>query len=66
MLLFAAAQGKWLRRLWVRDRVHDGLGMNGKSYRLPKYPIRPGDYDAPDEDFVIFTTQPVSKLSQAN
>jgi sulfite oxidase len=51
-----------LRRLWVRDRVHDGLGMNGKSYRLPKRPLRPGDYGAPDADFAIFTTQPVRSL----
>ena len=29
-----SAQGKWLKRLWVRDREHDGLGMLGKSYRL--------------------------------
>eukprot|EP01051_Picozoa_sp_SAG22_P005745 SAG22_NODE_352_length_11827_cov_3.941252_2_plen_1753_part_00 len=57
-----SAQGKWLKRLWVRDRVHDGLGMNGKSYKLPKYPLRPGDYNAPDKDFEIFTTQPVRSL----
>lgn len=57
-----SAQGKWLKRLWVRDRVHDGLGMNGKSYRLPIYPLRPGDYDAPDEWFKVFTQQPVRSL----
>eukprot|EP00729_Bicosta_minor_P021025 gene21025-14531_t len=39
-----SAQGKWLKRIWVRDREHDGLGMLGKSYRVPIYPLRPGDF----------------------
>ena len=33
---------KWLTRLWVRDRPHDGAGMGGTSYRLPMRPIVPG------------------------
>mmetsp|Transcript_176029 Transcript_176029/g.559170 ORF Transcript_176029/g.559170 Transcript_176029/m.559170 type:complete len:663 (+) Transcript_176029:156-2144(+) len=57
-----AAQGKWLKRLWIRDREHDGLGMLGKSYRIPKYPLKPGDYKAPDEWFKVFTQQPVRSL----
>jgi len=57
-----SAQGKWLRRLWIRDQVHDGLGMNGKSYRVAKFPIRPGRYNAPDSWFKIFTQQPVRSL----
>ena len=36
--------------------------MNGKSYKVPKYPLRPGDFDAPDQDFEIFTTHPVRSL----
>ena len=37
----ASASGKWLRRLWVRDQVHDGPKMTGYSYRVPRYPSRP-------------------------
>jgi len=36
--------------------------MLGKSYRVPRYPIRPGDYTAPDEWFEVFTQQPVRSL----
>ncbi len=33
---------KWLTRVWVRDREHDGQGMGGTSYRVPTTPIVPG------------------------
>lgn len=33
---------KWLKRIWVRDREHDGPGMTGLSYRLPVRPLAPG------------------------
>lgn len=33
---------KWLERIWVRDQVHDGAKMTGKSYRVPAYPVEPG------------------------
>ncbi|WP_246179824.1 sulfite oxidase [Microvirga thermotolerans] len=33
---------KWLTRIWIRDREHDGPGMTGLSYRLPVHPIPPG------------------------
>ncbi len=36
---------KWLTRLWVRDREHDGPGMGGTSYRVPVIPIVPGSRD---------------------
>ncbi len=36
---------KWLTRLWVRDREHDGPGMGGTSYRVPVTPIVPGSRD---------------------
>jgi DMSO/TMAO reductase YedYZ molybdopterin-dependent catalytic subunit len=38
----ASTSGKWLKRLWVRDREHDGEKMTGHSYRLPKFPVPPG------------------------
>jgi sulfite oxidase len=33
---------KWLNRIRIRDREHDGPGMTGLSYRLPVNPIPPG------------------------
>jgi sulfite oxidase len=33
---------KWLTRIWIRDREHDGPGMTGISYRVPIHPIAPG------------------------
>lgn len=37
-----SASGKWLRRLWVRDGMHDGPKMGGSSYRVPRDPVLPG------------------------
>ncbi len=34
---------KWLTRLWIRDREHDGPGMTGLSYRVPDRPLAPGE-----------------------
>jgi hypothetical protein len=36
--------------------------MRGKSYRVPIYPLRPGDYTAPDAWFKVFVQQPVRAL----
>jgi DMSO/TMAO reductase YedYZ molybdopterin-dependent catalytic subunit len=33
---------KWLTRIAIRDRIHDGQGMGGFSYRVMRTPIRPG------------------------
>ncbi len=38
----ASLSTKWLTRIWIRDRVHDGTGMGGTSYRVPITPIEPG------------------------
>ncbi len=37
-----STSAKWLTRIWVRDRVHDGQGMSGTSYRVTINPIVPG------------------------
>ncbi len=57
----ASASGKWLRRLWVRDRVHDGPKMTGASYRVPKYPVLPGT-EVPEGDMVIIEAMPVKSV----
>jgi len=38
----ASLSTKWLTRIWIRDRVHDGPGMGGTSYRVPIAPMEPG------------------------
>jgi len=52
---------KWLKRIWVRDVVHDGAKMTGTSYRVPKYPVAPGQ-KVPKEDFKIIESMPVKSL----
>ena len=41
---------KWLTRIWVRDKVHDGPGMGGTSYRVAIKPMVPGG-KPDDEEF---------------
>ncbi len=52
---------KWLKRIRVRDVVHDGAKMTGTSYRVPKYPVAPGQ-KVPKEDFKIIESMPVKSL----
>ncbi len=56
-----STSGKWLRRLWVRDREHDGPKMTGHSYRVPKYPVAPGT-EVPEEDMKIIEAMPVKSI----
>lgn len=52
---------KWLKRIWVRDQVHDGPKMTGTSYRVPNRPVAPGE-EVAKEDFVIIERMPVKSL----
>ena len=54
-----SASPKWLNRIWVRDRIHDGMKMN--KYRVPKYPVKPGT-SVPLEDMGIVESMPVKSL----
>ena len=56
-----SAMQKWLNRIWVRDKVHDSEKMSGYSYRIPAYPIAPGD-NPPVEDMRIATAWQVKSL----
>ena len=56
-----SASGKWLTRLWVRDQVHDGPEMGGSSYRVPRYPVRPGA-EVPEEGMAILGEMPVKSI----
>ncbi|MBT6986080.1 MAG: sulfite oxidase, partial [Rhodospirillaceae bacterium] len=52
---------KWLKRVWLRDVVHDGPKMTGKAYRVPKYPVEAGQ-KVPKGDFEIIQAMPVKSL----
>ena len=57
----ASTAGKWLTRISVRDRVHDGPKMGGYSYRVPCEPVVPGA-SVPEEDMCIIEAMPVKSL----
>ena len=57
----ASVSGKWLKRLLIRDIVHDGPKMTGQSYRVPCEPVAPGD-EVADEDMCIIESMPVKSL----
>ncbi len=57
----ASCSGKWLNKIVVRDRVHDGQKMKGASYRVPCDPVAPGT-KVPDEDMCIIEKMPVKSL----
>ncbi len=52
---------KWLKRIWIRDKEHDGQGMGGFSYRTPKTPIVPGS-KGNDKDMAILESMPVRSV----
>jgi DMSO/TMAO reductase YedYZ molybdopterin-dependent catalytic subunit len=57
----ASVSGKWLTRILIRDRVHDGAKMTGKSYRVPCKSVAPGS-DVADEGMCIIESMPVKSL----
>ena len=52
---------KWLRRIQLRDVVHDGPKMTGKAYRVPDYNVAPGE-KVPKNAFRIIESMPVKSL----
>ena len=57
----ASTSGKWLTNIHIRNRVHDGEKMGGKSYRIPCNPVAPGAKVA-DSDMCIIHEMPVKSL----
>ncbi|RMG24478.1 MAG: molybdopterin containing oxidoreductase [Bacteroidetes bacterium] len=56
-----STSGKWLSRISIRNKVHDGPKMTGQSYRVPCKPVAPGTKVA-DEDMCIIESMPVKSL----
>jgi len=57
----ASTCGKWLRKIVVRDRVHDGAKMAAPSYSVPCDPVAPGSKVAA-QDMCIIESMPVKSL----
>ncbi|WP_051315434.1 sulfite oxidase [Algoriphagus terrigena] len=57
----ASVSGKWLNKLVVRNKEHDGAKMTGDSYRMPKNPVAPGE-EGTVEDMTIIESMPVKSL----
>ena len=56
-----SVSSKWLTRIWVRDREHDGQGMGQTSYRVAINPIVPGS--KPDfKNFKDLESMPVRSI----
>jgi DMSO/TMAO reductase YedYZ molybdopterin-dependent catalytic subunit len=56
-----SASQKWLTRIWIRDKEHDGPGMTGTSYRVTIKPMVPGDKPDP-KNFKILESMPVRSI----
>jgi DMSO/TMAO reductase YedYZ molybdopterin-dependent catalytic subunit len=52
---------KWVNRVWLRDKVHDGPKMTGTSYRVPNRPVARGE-KVDKKDFEIIEAMPVKSL----
>ncbi len=57
----ASTSGKWLKKIVVRNKMHDGEKMTGKSYRVPCKPVAPGS-EVTDEAMCIIESMPVKSL----
>ena len=53
--------GKWLKKIVVRNQVHDGPKMTGTSYRVPCESVAPGS-EVPDDEMCIIESMPVKSL----
>lgn len=56
-----SASQKWLTRIWLRDKEHDGQGMTGFSYRTAIQPMVPGAKGDP-KNFRILESMPVRSI----
>ncbi|HWV55007.1 sulfite oxidase [Pseudorhodoplanes sp.] len=56
-----SVSAKWLNRIWIRDKVHDGQGMGGTSYRVAINPMVPGG-KADEKNFRDLESMPVRSI----
>lgn len=56
-----SASHKWINRIVIRDKVHDGQGMTGFAYRVPIQPMVPGG-KGDEANFAIMETMPTRSI----
>ncbi len=56
-----SASHKWLTKITIRDKEHDGPGMTGTSYRVTINPMVPGSKADP-KNFRIMESMPVRSI----
>ena len=56
-----SVSGKWLKKIVVRNQVHDGPKMTGTSYRVPCKPVAAGS-EVPEDQMCIIESMPVKSL----
>ena len=57
-----SASHKWLKRVWIRDKVHDGPGMKAPAYSTPTVPGVPGDPKFDVSKMKILESMPVRSV----
>lgn len=57
----ASVSGKWLYRIALRNKEHDGPKMTGHAYRMPCNPVAPGE-KVDEKDMCIIESMPVKSL----
>ena len=57
----ASCSGKWLHKIVIRNKIHDGQKMGGQSYRVPCKPVSPGA-KVENDDMCIIESMPVKSL----
>ena len=57
----ASTSGKWLEKIVVRNREHDGPKMGGFSYRVPCKPVAAGT-EVAASDMCVIESMPVKSL----
>ncbi len=57
----ASTSGKWLKKIVIRNKIHDGTKMTGKAYRIPCESVAPGT-KVKDDDMCIIESMPVKSL----
>lgn len=57
----ASVSGKWINRISIRNKIHDGTKMKGTAYRVPCEPVAPGK-KVNNEDMCIIESMPVKSL----
>ena len=57
----ASASGKWINKISIRNKVHDGAKMGGSSYRVPCETVAPGT-EVDESNMCIIESMPVKSL----